>query len=269
MFTHTFLWMLSGSAITLAALWFWNSLARYTAHIAEEAPLFLQPIPWHEAESAVNSGNFYDTYQTELQSYTTSRDRELRRDLLTRIVLNRVIFRRMDENSETIRLAVDHDRRVALRWGKDVIQESIENLSAATALRQAAESLLRDAELPENQSEANEFKRQTAVLLADANALLAEDAEHRQEFETHIKNISAARNATEEFHQRVRRQLLKLTLLVVLLRFDKLRLLPVGLIAAVWEAGIHDVLFLYKEAKEKAVAHAAYYSLHTEVLTRM
>jgi hypothetical protein len=45
--------------------------------------------------------------------------------------------------------------------------------------------------------------------------------------------------------------------------------LPVRPVAALWQRGISEVLCLYRQAKEKAIAHAMLYKNDEEVSKRM
>jgi hypothetical protein len=270
MIAYLWLSLLGGIVLTLIGIWLMKYLTRFTAHIPEEVAMFLQPTNWEQIDIAFEPASFRQSYETELGHFLTSRDRILRRDLHSRIALGRQCLQRMTENIQAIECAAADDLRVAARWRKDLDSESSERSKAIAALQEAEKNFEREGSLPQDPAEQEEIFGLLVLFgpNADTDALLAEDAESRRELEKHVQRILATRKANHEFLALARWQRVKFDLLTALLRLDKLRLLPVQPIAALWEAGAQDILLLYKQARERAAAHARYYGQEREILAR-
>ena len=239
-------------------------LTRFTAHVPEEVAMFLQPTNWEQVDIAFDPASFRQSYPTEISDFWSSRDRHLRRDLHSRLALGLQCLQRMTENIQAIEFAAADDLRVADRWRKDLDSESSARSPAIAALQKAEEEFEREGSLPQDPAE----RKELIGLLPLLGALLAEDSGSRRELEKHLQRILATRKANHEFLALARWQRLKFNLLNALVRLDKLRLLPLQPIAALWEAGAQDILLLYKEAREKAAAHARYYGQERQILAR-
>jgi hypothetical protein len=270
MVAYLWLSLLGGSVLTLIGVWLGKYLTRFTAHVPEEVAVFLQPTNWEEIDVAFNPADFRQSYAIELRSFSISRDRHLRRDLHSRIALGRQCLQRMAENIRAIDSSAADDLRVMALWRKDLDQVRGERSRAIAVMQKAEKHLERGGSLPQDEAELGNLFGALSCLGPDkdADTFLAEDAESRRELEAHVPRILAARKANHEFLALARWQQVKFNILTMLLRLDKFRLLPVQPIAALWEAGACEVLVLYKQAREKAAAHAKYYGEEREILAR-
>jgi hypothetical protein len=258
-------YLLAGSvAILLVERWL-KKLPRFTTQEPAEVVPLLQPLNRTDIEAAFQAGDI----NPQLDESGNSSDAVLRRELHSRIAFSWACVRRMDENVEVIELEFANERRSFSRSAKLHRQEMQRFLSDVPGLQKAAKELERKARLTDHQSEEEELKQTAAGLRAQAEGLLTEAAAWEKEWQADGQGIAEAGKVAREFRRVARFQLIKLSLLSVLLDLDKLQVLPVLRIAKHWRRGLDDLLSRYEQTKEMAVIRAMTYRTGDEIRARM
>ncbi|HXB22978.1 MAG TPA: hypothetical protein VNV88_16435 [Candidatus Solibacter sp.] len=264
-------WLLAGGITALLGRRLFKRLARLTEQYPEDVYMFLQPLNWEdfERDRALEAGEFDHNYGSGWCGSGRFAEGRRRRNLRARIVLDREYLGRMDYNLALLELSNANDRRVCGRWRKDQARDSQRRLETAAGMEKEATALEREAEQPENQPVAQELKCCAARIRAESKKLLAEDAEYKTEFETHARIMAEARSAFREFRSPARWQLPKLDCLSLLLSLDRLMVLPVRPVVGLWQKGMPELLRLYQQAREKALAYGVLYRNDDEISKRM
>jgi hypothetical protein len=258
-------YILAGSVAMLLAERWLEKLPRFTPQEPVEILPLLQPPSRTDIEAAFQAGDFIP----QLEGSGSSSNPALRRELHSRIALSWACVRRMDENVEVIELEFANELRSFNRSDKLHRQEVRQFLSDVPGLQRAAKELEREARLPERSAEAEELRQTAAGLCAQAEALLAEAAAWEKEWQEDGHSIAEANKKARQFRRATRFYLIKLAFLSVLLRLDKLRVLPVLHIAKHWHRGLDDLLNRYQQIKEAAVVRATPYRAGAEIRARM
>ena len=272
MTSNAWLWMFLGGIIIAGAAWLWNRLTQFRDHLPEEVAPFFQSLDWEEVEAAFDWTDS-DT-DTESQSawrkwFGDSRRYSSRHDLALKVGLAQEFVQRMDHNAQVAEMTAANAWRSAFRSRKHREKESEELLCDVPGMLEAAESFEHDAKLPENAAQADEFRLAAAQLRAEAQALLDEEDRYQRMQAENLKIVAEARHLARQFRARALLQHIKFDLVLLFLRLDLLRVLPVPGIAALWCRKTVRLLRQYHELKEKVAAHARICGREEEVLAHM
>ena len=270
MVSNAWLWMLLGGIIIAGAAWLWDRLTQFRDHIPEEVAPFFQTLDWEEVEAVFDWTDLAPASQSNWRKwFGHSRDYSSRHDLAVRIGLAQEFVQRMDHNAQVAEITAANGWRSAFRSRKHREKESEELLCDVPGMLEAAESFENDAELPENAAQADEFRRAAAQLRAEAQALLDEEEQYQKMHAESLKTIAEARRMARQFRVDALLQHIKFDSVLLLLRLDLLRVLPVPWFAARCCRKAGHLLRQYHELKEKVAAHARICGRDGEVLAHM
>jgi hypothetical protein len=171
----------------------------------------------------------------------------------------------MEHNAWLIELCGNVDRHLG---SGNSAAEAHELQSQAQAMLQGADCCEIDAELPEYESQAAELRSRAITLRREAQEQFGHAERIRAEGEARQSRIDQAVLLSERFGKLVRLQLAQLTFLIVLLRLEKLRLLPAEFFIQRWSRGNNELLLLYQEARLKAADYFSMYQAGDKLLAQ-
>jgi hypothetical protein len=162
-------WLLTGGVATLLGQRLLKRLARFTEQYPEEVYMFLQPLNREDFEHdrASDAEEFDQNYGSNWWGSGRFAESQRRRELRARIAFDREYLGRMDHNLALLELANVNDRRIFRRWSKDQAEDSQRRLETVASMEEEATALEREAELPENQTEAEELRCCATRMRAD------------------------------------------------------------------------------------------------------
>jgi len=170
-------------------------------------------------------------------------------------------------NTWLIELCAEVEKRDAARNPIAAHPEKI--LAETRGMLEGARLFETDAERPEYEDEADQLRANAAALRLEAQNLVTRSETIKNDAEERESRIAGALHSAQQFRNAVRFQLVKLNLLSLLVRLDKLGLLPAEPLLRLWDKGNEDLLRLYEQAKVKAAAYISIYDEDRELLARM
>jgi hypothetical protein len=258
--SYFWLWILLGCVVTLAVLRLLNYLTRLHDPYPEEIFMFSQPLDWEDVKSTFN---LQDARAEVIGRPSTVSQRMLH----NRFAASQEYFKRMEHNAWLIGLCGGVERRATTKDSMAMAHE--ETLSEAQAMLEGAQRCEVDAELPEYENQAAELRARANGLRRQAQELVGRAEKIKYEDQARKSRISDAIFLAGRFRKKVRLQLVKLALLNLLLRIDKLRLLPAAQVIQLWHSRNDELLRLYQQARLKAAAYLSIYHADQKLLARM
>jgi hypothetical protein len=254
---YFWLWFLLGCVVTLAVLRLLSYLTRLHSPYPDDIFMFSQPLDWEDVKSTFNLQDARD----EVSGRPTTVSQRM---LYNRFVQSQEYFRRMEHNAWLMVLCGENlsDSK------RDMVTVHVEALSDASAMLKAAECCDADAILPEYARQASDLRLRAQVLRGEAQERLRLAESMRTEHQAQQSRIADATLSAQRFRTSVRLQLAKLTLLILLLRLDKLRLLPAAHVIQLWHSRNDELLRLYEQARLKAAAYLSIYRADQKLLAR-
>lgn len=257
--TYSWLWTLLGCVVTIVVPRLFSYFTRLNNPYPEDIAMFSQPLDWETVKVT------FDVH--DARDEVVGRPRKIALRMLdNRLAASYEYFKRMEHNAWLIELCGKADMRAG---SNNCMAEAHETVLAAQAMLQAAECCETDAELPEYENQAPELRSRASTLRREAREQFGRAERIRAESEARQTRISEAVLLTERFARIVRLQFAQLTFLTVLLRLDKLRLLPAEFFIQRWSRGNSELLLLYQEARLKAADYVSMYQAGEKLLARM
>jgi hypothetical protein len=258
--THPWQWIALGCVLTVIVLLVIRYLLKFRSPYPEDVFMLSRPVDWD------NVTTIFDIHNAESEAVGRPKRVSLQL-LLTRLIASYEYFTRMMYNASLIVWCGERDKLAAEKSSNLIAQE--EASFTAQSMLLAAESCEADAKLPEYQSQADDLLYRAADLRKEAQAqfLLAEEA--RSQNEAQLVLVDDALLSARRFKKAVRLQLAKIMCLIVLLRLDKVGLLPVRSVIRLWHSGNADLLSLYTETRQKAAAYISRSETGRELLSNM
>jgi hypothetical protein len=257
--TYSWLWILLGCVVTIVVPRLFSYFTRLHNPYPEDIAMFSQPLDWEDVKVT------FDVHDARDEAVGRPRKVSLRM-LDNRLAASYEYFKRMEHNAWLIELCGNADRRAGSR---NCMAEAHETLLQAQAMLQGAECCETDAELPEYENQAAELRSRANTLRREAREQFGRAERIRAESEARKARINEAVLLAERFAGKVRLQFAQLTFLTVLLRLDKLRLLPAEFFIQRWSKGNSELLLLYQEARLKAAHYVSMYQAGEKLLARM
>lgn len=261
--------MLLGGIIIAGATWLWNRLTQFRDHLPEEVAPFFQSLDWEEVEAAFDWTDSATEGQSARKWFGDLRDHSSRYDVGLKIGLAQEFVQRMDHNAQVAEITAANAWRWTFRSRRQREKESEELLCEVPGMLEAAASFENDAKLPENAAQAEEFRLTAAQLRSEAQALLDEEDRYQEMQAENLRTVAEVRHLARQFRAYALLQHMKFDLVLLLLRLDPLRVLPVPGIAQLWCRKTGRLLRQYQELREKMAAHARSCGRDQEVLAHM
>jgi hypothetical protein len=257
--TYSWLWILLGCVVTIVVPRLFSYFTRLHTPYPEDIAMFSQPLDWETVKLT------FDVH--DARDEVVGRPRKVcLRMLDNRLAASYEYFKRMEHNAWLIELCGNRDRRAG---SGNSIAEAHEIMLQAQAMLQGADCCETDAALPEYQNQADELRLRANTLRRDAREQFGRAEKIRAESEASRARIDEAVLLAERFAKLVRLQCAQLTCLTVLLRLDKLRLLPAEFFIQRWSRGNSELLLLYQETRLKAADYVSMYQAREKLLARM
>lgn len=257
---YSWLWIFLGSFATLVTPRLFNYLTRLTDPFPEDMFMLSQPLDWENVKATFD----LDGARNDARGCPGSVSRRM---LHCRFATCREYFRRMVHNTQLIELCTEVEKRDARRNPAPLLHEEI--LADARGMLEGAHSFEEDAGMAEYEGEADQLRASAAALRLEAQNLVARAEAIKKDDQAREFRIAGALHSAQQFRKTVRFQLVKLNLLSLLLRLDKLSLLPAEPVLQLWDKGNDELLRLYEQARVKAGAYISMYHQDRELLTRM
>jgi hypothetical protein len=256
-------WMSLGCGFVLLLITrLFNRFTRLSNPLPEDILTLSRPLNWKSVNLTLN----LDEANAELRGSDAS---VARRMFQFRVAASREYFRSMEHNAFLVLQGARADRRDAAKSAATKDRDRRQMLAEAPGKLEGATLMEDDSRLPEHAGEAEELRTQAAVLRFEVQALHTVIAKLGEDDRAMAVCIAEALESAGEFRSAVRLHFFKLDLLILLIRVDRLRLLPARAIVAIWHKGNDDLVRLYEQAKVKAVAYLAAYYEKEELLARI
>jgi hypothetical protein len=258
--SNPWLWVCLGCVVAIVLPRLFGYLIRLHNPYPEDIAMFSQPLDWEHVKAT------FDVQ--DAREEVSGRPRAVsQRMVQNRLAASYEFFKRMEHNTWLTELCGNVDSRSAAR--KSTAEAHEQALSEARAMLQAAESCETDAELPEYRGETTELRSRATALRRDAQEQLRRAEMIRGECEARQARIDEAVLQAKLFGKRVWFRLARLRFLIVLVRLDKLRLVPAEWVIQLWSRGNNEMLLLYQEARLKAAEYFSMYQSGDQLLDRM
>jgi hypothetical protein len=258
---HAWPWILLGSLVTLLAPRLFGYLTRLQEAYPEEFFMLVQPLDWSTVKEICDLDDLRDQTLDGPPRFTAQIL------LHWRVIECREHFRRMAHNLRLVELCARVDKRDGS--AKRARAAYAEILAEAQGMLEGAHALETDAGMAENQGEASELRASATGLRLQAEELRTRAEAIAKEEQDRKSKVADAFHSAKAFRRTVRRQLFKLNLLSVLMRVDRLALIPPSPLINLWHSGNDELLRLYQRARLKAVAYLSIYHENEEILAHL
>jgi hypothetical protein len=258
--TNPWLWIFLGCVVAIVIPRLFSYLIRLHNPYPEDIAMFSHPLDWEHVKAT------FDVQDAREEVFGRPKIVS-QRMVHNRLAASYEYFKRMEHNAWLTELCARIDSRSAS--SKSIAEAHDQALSEARAMLVAAESCEADATLPAYENEAPELRSRATALRNDAQEKLTHAEAIRTEIEARQARIGEAVLQAKLFGKRVWFRLALLRFLIVLVRIDKLRLVPAEWVIQLWSRGNNEVLELYQEARRKAAEYAAIYQSSDQLLARM